>query len=90
MTLSVGAQIPAAGSCVVKVMVKADTEGTYVNQLAAGALHTDVGSNELGASSSLKVVKASPQDIPVSETWMLICLGMALLAHAWRQGVKRS
>ena len=43
--LSLGAQIPANGSCTVTVCVTTDTADSYTNTIPSGALQTDAGNN---------------------------------------------
>ena len=53
ITLNTPAEIPANGSCTVGVDVVSDDAGTYVNTIAAGALHTTLGDNAAPASATL-------------------------------------
>lgn len=59
VTLQQGAQIPAGGSCTVSMNVTGSTPGSYTNTLPAGALQTDLGSNQAPASAVLSVTGVS-------------------------------
>ena len=82
LTLAAGAQIPASGSCVVKVQVKADKQGRFVSQTPANALQTLLGPNPFGAEAKLVVVSAV-QDIPALQPFMLLALAMLLVGSAF-------
>jgi SdrD B-like domain len=58
ISLNDGFKIPAGG-CTVSVNVTAGTVGTYVNNIAVGALKTFVGDNANAASSTLTVTTTS-------------------------------
>ncbi|MEO7323555.1 MAG: hypothetical protein ABIW82_01865 [Dokdonella sp.] len=63
VTLAVGAQIPAHGSCSVTLAVTSPTPGFYTNTIAAGALMTDFGASAAAAQASL-TVGAAPTTYP--------------------------
>lgn len=50
-----GGSIPANGSCSITTHVSAATTGSFVNTLAAGALHTSNGNNKVPAGATLVV-----------------------------------
>jgi hypothetical protein len=62
ITLGTPAEIPANGSCTVSVDVAGDDAGTYVNTIAAGALHTTLGDNAAPASATLIVTPVETSD----------------------------
>jgi hypothetical protein len=62
ITLNTPAEIPANGSCTVGVDVASDDAGTYVNTIAAGALHTTLGDNAAPASATLIVTPVENND----------------------------
>jgi hypothetical protein len=68
ITLNAPAEIPANGSCTVTVDVASETAGTYVNTIAAGALHTTFGDNSAPATATLIVT-------PVEITDRIFCDG---------------
>ena len=55
ITLASAAQIPANGSCTVKVNVTSAVQGSYANSIPAGGLATNDGSNASAANASLTV-----------------------------------
>lgn len=61
-SLATGAEIPAAGTCTVAVSVSSSTAGSYLNDIAAGALQVNstlgAGSNQNAASATLTVNQA--------------------------------
>lgn len=59
IVLGVGAEIPATGNCTVTASVTADTVGTWINLIPAGALQTDLGDNASPASAALTVQQAT-------------------------------
>jgi hypothetical protein len=52
---NVGSTIPVAGSCTISVDVESATPASYPNDIPAGALQTDVGSNTASADATLNV-----------------------------------
>lgn len=65
--LLAGAQIPARGICAVEVDVTSSERGRHLNEIPAGALSTDLGSNRNPATATLQVGYLFPQpycDIP--------------------------
>jgi hypothetical protein len=63
VTLLTG-QIPAVGTCYVKVDVTVSVNGSYPNTLAADILQTDHGNNTLPAIATLVVVPSVPPNGP--------------------------
>ena len=61
VSLAAGATIPGAGQCIVKVDVQSATDGSYANQIAVGALQTDLGANAFAANATLKVGFTFPE-----------------------------
>ena len=55
VTLGLGAQIPASGSCTVTFTASSSVAGPYTNTIPAGGLQTDAGSNASAASANLTV-----------------------------------
>ena len=67
ITLPAGIVLPAGSSCEIRAVVHA-APGTYVNTLAAGALHTDQGDNEEAAEATLvvtgtPVIEVAPEEL---------------------------
>ena len=65
VTLPAGVVIPANGSCTIDITVQAAAPGSYVNEIPAGALQTDQGSNAAAATATLTVT-APPSD-PIAQ-----------------------
>jgi Ice-binding-like len=60
-----GGSIPANGACTITVNVTAPVAGTYVNSIAAGALHTSNGNNVTPAVATLSVSPVTtPELVP--------------------------
>jgi hypothetical protein len=88
-----GSAIPAGG-CSIQVNVVASVQGTYVNQIPAGALSTSFGNNASAAQATLTVNSnpvppppppPPPNPIPVMDwkLWMLMA-GLLWASGAWR------
>lgn len=67
ITLAAGARIAGNAICTVSVDVVAADAGLYVNTIAAGALHTDLGNSEDAASAALTVSSGQTGTFPPAE-----------------------
>lgn len=67
ITLTAGAQIPAAGGCSVTAMVTAADVDTFTNTIPTGALQTDLGNNQDPASADLSVTIETHTVTPIAE-----------------------
>ncbi len=59
VTLGIGAVIPNGSSCTITVSVNAPSQGSYINSLIIGALHTNNGNNAAPAVATLTVAPVS-------------------------------
>ena len=69
IVLSSGAQIPASGSCVVSADVVSNAPGVYVDELAVGALQTDLGNSYFNANTTLTVYSGQSGTFPANENF---------------------
>ncbi|HJT97786.1 MAG TPA: hypothetical protein VJ696_05670, partial [Rhodanobacteraceae bacterium] len=92
ITLNASAQIPANGSCTVTVDVASQSEGTYVNTIAAGALQTTLGENAAAATATLVVTPIAVSDRIFCDGFEGIACadGKTGKAHAAGSSAKRS
>jgi hypothetical protein len=83
-----------AGGCSIEVNVVASQPGSYLNQIAAGALSTNFGPNSSAAQAALTVSSnpvppppppPPPNPIPIMDwrLWMLM-VGLLWVSAAWR------
>ncbi|MGB5199150.1 MAG: hypothetical protein WBR56_04545 [Sedimenticolaceae bacterium] len=89
VTYRAGAGIPVGG-CTLSVNVTATAIDTYMNEIPAGALVTNLGSNAAPSSDVLRVGARPPVQIPVMPHWGLALLVGLLISIAWTQLARRN
>ena len=88
VTYQAGAGIPVGG-CTLSVDITATSIDNYTNEIPAGALVTDLGSNAMPSSDVLRVGARPPVSIPVMPHWGLALLVGLLLLTAWSKLARR-